>query len=268
MMTDLERWLDVGGAPPEVEDMLRAAQQERQSEQSLQRTLTAIGVAGAVVGVATTGSAGLASVPPAAGAAATAGAVAKSASVAAVLKWGLLVVVGGGVTLASVAGVHRLVSSESASGADAPGGATTTAAGPAARAPGDSEIGSAAREEATQETSTAASEQDRNRTSPTPAVAPSSPATSSLTEEVAALDRARQSLSAGNVAAAERALDDHARRFNRGRLGLEAAYLRMEVAARRGDTATARSLARQLLRRFPKAPQARRARELLGQQQP
>jgi hypothetical protein len=91
-----------------------------------------------------------------------------------------------------------------------------------------------------------------------PAPPRSSAPAPSLTEELAALDATSRALRAGDAAGALRLLDDHARRFPRGRLGLEAEVLRIESLARTGETAAAASRARSFLARHPNSVLARR----------
>ena len=80
------------------------------------------------------------------------------------------------------------------------------------------------------------------------------PAATSLTYEVAALDRAREALAAGDAAGALRALDDHDRRFPGGMLGPEATVLRIEALALRGDRASAVRLGKAFLEGAPAEP--------------
>jgi TolA-binding protein len=102
--------------------------------------------------------------------------------------------------------------------------------------------------------------------SPPPAAAPvlAKPAPTSLTDEVAALDGAREALGGGDPGRALRALDDHDRRFPRGALGPEATVLRVEALAQRGDRAAATRLGAAFLAAHPRSPHAARLRTLLG----
>jgi outer membrane protein assembly factor BamD (BamD/ComL family) len=85
-----------------------------------------------------------------------------------------------------------------------------------------------------------------------------------LSDEVVALDAARQALAAGDAAGALRAVDDHDRRFPGGALSPEATVVRIEALAARGDRAAAARLATEFLRSHPASPHAKRLRSLLA----
>jgi TolA-binding protein len=87
---------------------------------------------------------------------------------------------------------------------------------------------------------------------------------SRLTREVDLVDRARAALSRGDTGAALEALDRYEREVQRGRLGAEAMYLRMEALSRQGDHARAANAARRLLSAYPDGPHAARAKALVG----
>ncbi len=82
--------------------------------------------------------------------------------------------------------------------------------------------------------------------------------------ESAALRWARLELDAGALDAARTALALHARRHRRGALGAEAAFLGLELAEARGDTAGARAAATAIIERYPGTPQARAAERRLA----
>jgi len=73
----------------------------------------------------------------------------------------------------------------------------------------------------------------------------------SLTEELTALDAASAALRGGDGARALKLLDEHARKFPRGRLRLEASVLRIEALAKTGNGAAAGGLAKRFLERHP-----------------
>jgi TolA-binding protein len=93
----------------------------------------------------------------------------------------------------------------------------------------------------------------------------STPARSTLADELAALDAARAALQAGDGARALGLLSDHARKFPRGRLHLEAEVLRIEALARTGNRAAAASRARRFLDRHPNSVLAPRLRRYAGE---
>ncbi len=91
---------------------------------------------------------------------------------------------------------------------------------------------------------------------------------SELLEEVKLIDRARASVKAGNAGAALGALQEHARRFPRGRLLPEAMFLRMRAQLAAGRQAQARRTAANILKWYPHGPHAGKAREVLGSAHP
>jgi hypothetical protein len=89
----------------------------------------------------------------------------------------------------------------------------------------------------------------------------------SLAEEVALLDSARRALMGGDAMGALRVLERHARVFSGGALIADAAVLRIEALAARGDTAGAISNARAFLSAFPRDPHATHVQDLLHEHQ-
>ena len=87
----------------------------------------------------------------------------------------------------------------------------------------------------------------------------------SITAELKAIDAARSALAAGDEARALTLLDDHARRFPRGRLQLEAEVLRIEAMARSGNAAAARTRAKAFVDRHPNSVFTPRVRRLAGE---
>jgi len=79
---------------------------------------------------------------------------------------------------------------------------------------------------------------------------------SALASEIALLDAARRSLLEGDPAGALARLDRHAREFAGGQLTREAAVLRIEALAKRGDSRGASAAARQFLKAYPDSPHA------------
>ena len=101
---------------------------------------------------------------------------------------------------------------------------------------------------------------------PTSSAAPaaSAPPVANLTlaEEVAILDEARRALAQGRGAEAIAVLDRYAREVPRGRLGHEAAFVRMQALVQTGNQAAADQLADQFLQANPGSPLAPRVRAL------
>lgn len=93
---------------------------------------------------------------------------------------------------------------------------------------------------------------------------PSSRSASMLASEILILDGARRSLLGGDPAAALALLDRHAREFGDGQLAHEAAVLRVEALARRGDREGATAAARRFLRAHPNSPHAERIEAAAG----
>jgi TolA-binding protein len=83
-----------------------------------------------------------------------------------------------------------------------------------------------------------------------------------LAAEPPLLQVARAELRAGNLDAASDALQHLRRRFPRGVLNQERDVLRIELAAARGDDASARRLAARFLRAYPESPHAAQLRPL------
>lgn len=94
-----------------------------------------------------------------------------------------------------------------------------------------------------------------------PAAMPSDAvARASLTRELAALDRARLTLSSGDAGGAIGQLDAYQRSFPRGRLALEAEVLRIDGLAKLGRTTEARQHAQTFVRLHPNSVLATRVR--------
>lgn len=103
-----------------------------------------------------------------------------------------------------------------------------------------------------------------------PAAAPPAlepPRTLGLGQEVAALDRARDALAAGNVAGALRQVDEYESQFPRGALAQEATALRIEALLQQGNRDAAARLADRFLASNPKSPHAARIRLLVQRAQ-
>jgi TolA-binding protein len=88
--------------------------------------------------------------------------------------------------------------------------------------------------------------------------------TSSLEGEVAALDRARAALVAGDPARTIDLLDGYEQAFPKGALRQEATYLRIQAFSKSGQRGGARDLAARLLADHPESPHASQLRQLLS----
>jgi hypothetical protein len=99
----------------------------------------------------------------------------------------------------------------------------------------------------------------RATTAPITPVPKAAPASGGLREELRLLESAQTALRTGRVNDAQRALDEHANRFEEGELALEAELLSIEVSLARGQRPQAQARARRLLAR----PGAARYRQRL-----
>jgi hypothetical protein len=84
----------------------------------------------------------------------------------------------------------------------------------------------------------------------------------SLAAEIAALDRARRALDAGDPVRCLALLGEYRREFPRGVLSLEAWVLRIDALARSGNSSSAAAEARRFLGAHPNSPHAARLRAL------
>jgi hypothetical protein len=106
-------------------------------------------------------------------------------------------------------------------------------------------------------------EPDKRSDGPRPA-ASVEPPRSTLADELATLDVAREAIAAGDASRAFQALDRHDRAFPRALLGPEATVLRVEAMVLRGDRTGAASLGTAFLAAHPRSPHASRIRSLIG----
>ncbi|MBN2193045.1 MAG: hypothetical protein JW751_09535 [Polyangiaceae bacterium] len=100
---------------------------------------------------------------------------------------------------------------------------------------------------------------------PRPTPAPRTAPSASIADELKSLDAARSALSAGNPAGALTRLDEHARRYPRGGLALEAEVLRIEALAQSGNRAAAATRARAFVARYPTSVFTPRVRRIAGE---
>jgi hypothetical protein len=251
-MNEPERLHDGAGSQL-LRAMISAARDEQPSDHALEKTLLAVGAGGAVLGAsAAAGGA-------AAGASSSALEVGGASSFAMVVKWlgfgavAGLFTAGAAVQIDERAQPIRRAAPVVVSGSLEP-------ARPRVEAPARGALEPAPR---TDEPEQRAAKR-RAGAAPFAASPELQEEDPSLNAEVAALDRARRSLAAGQADQALRELSGYDREFPGGRLGPEALFLRMEAAAQRGDQAAAERAARELVQHHPKSPHAARARAVLA----
>ncbi len=236
--------------------LLRAGGEERPTHAAMQRTLAAVGVGGALVGVAGGAQAAGAVAgggSAAAGAAAASGsgaALGKASVGVALLKW-----VGAGVVAGGLAtGVAHVATTNPPAPSPAPP-AVATNTPPVSPQPAAPKQPLAPAPVALEEPA---------RSSGQTAPVHSSQPQSQLSAELSALQRAK-SLSATNPARALLELDEYRSKFPQGTMKFEASFLGMQTAQRAGQPELARSYAREVLAIQPRGPQADQAHAVLGQ---
>jgi hypothetical protein len=301
-MTEPKRWIDEG-PPLAIERLLDAAQAEEPREQSMSRTLAALGVVAGTASAATT-----------AGAAASGKATGLFAS-SALVKWGLMAsaVTAVGVTGRAIVRSHferaasHAVAAPAATSVGAPARTPTlarssmevaraapdvpapsalapvemapTGPAPSAPAPDDTPPASSALPAHIEVLPVAgavsvASPPARHAVAPSRSVSVVAPAADApvdaerLADEVALVDHARGALAQGDARAAIGALDAYDARFAQRRFVPESLYLRMESLLALGRAAEARAVAERLASGYPKSPQAARARQVLSEPNP
>jgi hypothetical protein len=240
-MSEPRRLLEEGGSEVELA-LLRSARHDAPSAGARRRTLVALGLAGSVGATVTTTTAA-------------------STATTALLKWIGVGVLGGMVTVGTVAVVQPGVANERAQVASKGFAPEATRKAAVAR-----QITTA--EAPPQPAAPPADEAPSARPSAAPADPPHASAKPSLADEVAALDVAREALAAGDAGRTLRALDQHDQRFPGGMLGPEAMVLRIEALILRGDRASAARLGEAFLAAHPRSPHASRLRSLIGSPAP
>lgn len=271
-MSEPTRWLD-GRAPAGARALLRAGLDETPSQRVLQRTLVAVS-ATAVTSTAMGGALG-----------ATVHSAGASSLVFAA-KCAVVGVASASIMLGAAAGIHRY---RAKSAAIQP--RTTTAverrvaANPlsVAATPQTKELESPLpRDKTTPQAQVVALPYQATRVDlpiPRRAIAPIStsqpghaPATASaaptrselvLAEEIAMVDAARLRLRAGDAAGALEHINEYDRRSDFGRFAPEALAIRMEAQMQLGNRLAAAAAAREMVFRYQRAPQVRRATEIL-----
>lgn len=104
---------------------------------------------------------------------------------------------------------------------------------------------------------------EQARAIPTAESSPTRGPDMAVTREIAWIDAARNQLRIGNASQALQEIVQYEAGDGSGHFAPEALYLRMEAQMQLGNAAAAARTARELLRRFPESPQAKRAAEVL-----
>lgn len=258
-MTDPER---ISRRPTGLSgELLRAGLEEQPSSASVERTLVALGVSGALVtsGVAAQAAAsGVKLGSAVTGGAVTGGAVAvKAMSATLLVKWiGIGVVSGVGLAgAASVASEPAVPEPSIVTTLRRPAPKPAPLAPPAAMAKGP---------EAPVVPSPSTRPSARAESPPLSLPRSADGAVGApLAAEVALIDEARDALAAGRSERALALLTRHEREFPEARLLPEALFLTLEASERLGRRGEAVRAAEQLLRGFPRSPHAARARKAL-----
>lgn len=280
MSEDPHRLVDLGG-PSAL--LVASATDDAPSAESVQRAAARLGVAGvAVAGAVVVTKGAVAGATAAAGSSSALGATTQAVGVSLFAKVAIgvsvaLVAAGGAVVATSTpaptppaSAVARPVAAganarpPASQRSDAPGAspsdapATTTTA-PFASTVAPSTVTSAA---PTTTTGTAAPPPTSTQ-SGTVAASSETPARPDVRDEIAWLDRARSELASGQARAAIATLDQHAKDFARGTLGMEAEMLRIEAMIRGDQPSEGRARGAALLARDPNGPYAKRLRTLI-----
>jgi hypothetical protein len=262
-VTQFKRWLD-DDIPLDVARMLRAGQAERPRKNAVENTLVAFATSGTVASTAST-------------------AVAATSKTLLGMSW----LSAKWVTIGTLGLLGAITTAKMLWSASFSPQATISSAIPSA----ETRLAMAkTSEEKTSEDKTSEDKTSEDKTSedktpsdnltPTDAVSSVSSAESSrevivpssdkrntanlqLAQEMQVIDRARTALQANNPRLCLRILDEHRRTFTRPKLNPESAYLRMQAAQRLGDRATAMTIAREIVRRYPNSPHVGRAEALL-----
>jgi hypothetical protein len=245
-------------------ELLRAGVDEQPSEVSVERTLAALGVSGAVL--TTTTAAAAAGGAQLSSATAVSAGGAKAATLTLLAKWVGVGVVGG-IGLASVATV-----------ATAPNSAEPAAHASVVVAPAVSVAAKKPPPAPQPSTAVVAAEEPPVDVAPSPAVAPhvapsAAPGVAPepvlevgtpLAAEVAYVDRARALVASGQSAQGLALLRGYEHDFPEARLLPEVLFLQLETLERLGRRSEARAAAQRLVDGFPRSPHANRARKLLS----
>jgi hypothetical protein len=240
-MSELRRLLDDPGSTELERSLLRSWDHEQPSNAARERTLVALGIG---AGAAVTAAAGSASAAAAAG-----GSIAPKAATGLLLLkwWAISTVAVGAVAGGTVYAVHERA-------ADKPP-VVQTQPQPVVAAP---PMVAPLPVETTAPITTAPTDLPRAT------VRAPAPTPSSLTEEVAELDRARAALDANDPSRALTLADEYESRHPRGAFIQEAEVLRVQALLAKGDRAGAERAGNKFLAAYPKSPHAARVRALLA----
>jgi hypothetical protein len=255
-VTELKRWTE-DGAPESVARLLDAASNERPTQASLAKSLSA----------AALGLGALAGSSSASGAALGVATKATLLGGATWLKTGVFVA---GIAVATTGGVYVATSPVPAASQPTVSTPRASAAAPALPAPPAPEM-SRAIEPWTPATASVGSAPmpapaQVSPGAPKPALEATTPLEDAdqLAEQVRWVDGARTAVAAGQGAEALRLLDGYDQRYRSRGFAPESLYLRMRALVSLGRREEARAVASRLLRSYPATPQAARARELLN----
>ena len=253
-MTDPTRLIDADDAGA---DLLASARSDGPSNRARARAAAMLGVG---VGIAAATAGGTASASAGAGAGAGAGAAAKVGGAGLLTK-----IIGGALIVAAVGGGTAVAVRQSSSPATVPVPVATNAA-PSAVTPATT-VASPKANVVTEEPASPIVEANALPSAPVaktaPKPAPSAAQESALTRELRSLDSAKARLEAHDANGALAALDRHDREFANGSLRAESAMLRIEALLARGDDASAKARAKDLLAKDPNGPHAKRLRTIL-----
>lgn len=268
-MTTLPRWAEEGATAEELR-LLEASRRERSGAEARLRTLLALGLGGPANG------------SPPSGGASSAGRAWRLGTTG---KLAMLAVCGGAIAGAGWFALARRTPAAAAAHTAAAGAATASAplAPPVGAPPTISpvvgperakpELASATARPATKRTIQKRTFQKRtfHRIAAAPPALPTETndlakppvAESTLSAEVAALERAQTALGAHDAGGALRALDRYESTFPAGRLASEATVLRVQALLARGDEESAGAVADRFFTAHPDSSYARRIRDLL-----
>ena len=286
-MSELKRLLDDPSCDFD-RVLLESALDDGPPPRSLERTLAALGVAGAVaaIGAEAVGAAAVGGAAEAAVGAAGASTIAKTGLGLTLAKWLGVVAVSGAVSYAvytetgsTTQATPRDVSSPSVvtppatdpASAQSPSGETQPADGSraaSAEGPSQGALQAAASASAGAAPGGSTSRADRAPGAVGAAGTPSrgdaplaSARAGTLSDEVAAIDAASRALASGDVDAALAKLAAYRARFPAGQLAAEAAALRVQALAKKGDKAAADREAAAFKASYPGDPQETRVDE-------
>jgi TolA-binding protein len=231
-MNDPPRLID--DSPSEIESaLLRAGREYRRPASTHTKTLGALGLIG------------------------SSALLAKSSAAASL--WSIKSLLAGGAVVGVVAASIALVSAPAPAPLAAPAAAPNTEdAAPLPPAVAPAAADESEPEPEPEPVQPAAAPERRADPAPTPTP-------TSITAELNAIDAARSAVAAGDGARALELLDDHARRFPRGRLQLEAEVLRIEALARSGKAAVAKQRAKAFVERHPNSVFTPRVKRLAAE---